>query len=104
MHYKVTFAVGFAAGYVLGARAGRERYDAILRSARDLKDRPAVQEAAGVLQAQATEAFDAVKSTVGGKVGIGPGAHPGRPTVTPPPSTPYPASATLGPDGDGPHH
>lgn len=53
MKAKATFLVGFGAGYVLGARAGRERYEALARSARRLMESPAVQEAAGVLQAQA---------------------------------------------------
>ena len=54
MRYKVTFLVGFAAGYTLGAKAGRERYEQIRRTARGLSENPAVQSAAGVLQAKAT--------------------------------------------------
>lgn len=53
MRMKATFVVGFGAGYVLGARAGRERYEAIARGARRFMENPAVQEAAGLLQAQA---------------------------------------------------
>src|SRR2546421_12952689 len=53
MRYKMTFAVGFAAGYTLGAKAGRERYEQISRVMRGLAENPAVQSAAGVLQAQA---------------------------------------------------
>lgn len=65
---RLTFAAGFGAGYVLGARAGRTRYDMILRAVRDLKDNPSVQETAGVLQAQATTAFDTAKKAVSDKV------------------------------------
>jgi hypothetical protein len=54
MRYKMTFLVGFAAGYTLGAKAGRERYEQIRRTARGLSENPAVQSAAGVLQAKAT--------------------------------------------------
>lgn len=54
MRYKATFLVGFAAGYTLGARAGRERYEQIRRMSRGLSESPAVQSAAGVLQAKAT--------------------------------------------------
>jgi hypothetical protein len=36
----------FAAGYVLGARAGRERYEQIRRIALRIKDDPRVQDAA----------------------------------------------------------
>lgn len=50
---KIVFVVGFAAGYVLGARAGRERYEAIARSAQRLRGSQTVQSAAGVLRAQA---------------------------------------------------
>ena len=53
MRYKMTFAVGFAAGYTLGAKAGRERYEQISRVMRGLSENPAVQSAAGILQAQA---------------------------------------------------
>ncbi|GAC1327382.1 MAG: hypothetical protein NVSMB13_13640 [Mycobacteriales bacterium] len=68
MRHKATFLTGFAAGYVLGARAGRARYDAILRSARRFVDSPAVQETAGVLQAQAAEVVGNAKRMVGQKV------------------------------------
>jgi hypothetical protein len=33
---KLTLLVGFGAGYVLGARAGRERYDQIVGKAQEL--------------------------------------------------------------------
>ena len=35
MRYKASFITGVAAGYVLGARAGRERYEKIKRAARN---------------------------------------------------------------------
>lgn len=68
MRYKVTFLAGFAAGYVLGAKAGRKRYDMITDGFRRLVDSPAVQETAGVLQAQASGAFASAKNTVTAKV------------------------------------
>ncbi|MEU5690559.1 hypothetical protein [Actinosynnema sp. NPDC020468] len=46
---------GVAVGYVLGARAGRERYDQIARAFRALTDHPAVQGAAGVVRAKVGE-------------------------------------------------
>jgi len=52
---KLTFLVGFGAGYLLGTRDGRARYEQILRSVREVKDNPAVQETAGVVQAQAMD-------------------------------------------------
>jgi hypothetical protein len=55
MMAKLSMAVGFAAGYVLGAKAGRQRYEQIAEVARRVKDHPTVQSAAGVLGAQATD-------------------------------------------------
>jgi len=52
--YRVSFVAGFAAGFVVGARAGRERYDQIVKAAKATKDNPQFQQAAGALQAQAT--------------------------------------------------
>lgn len=46
---------GAAVGYVLGARAGRQRYDQIVRAYRTLADHPAVQGAAGVVRAKVSE-------------------------------------------------
>ena len=68
MRYKLTFAIGFGAGYVLGARAGTERYQQIENAWRRFVDTPAVQEAAGVVGAQASQAFDQAKHTVTTKV------------------------------------
>lgn len=44
--------VGIAIGYVLGSRAGRQRYEQIKRIADTVVDHPAVQGAAGVVQAK----------------------------------------------------
>ena len=41
-----------AAGYVLGARAGRERYEQIVRTARRVAGSQTVQSTAGVVQGQ----------------------------------------------------
>jgi len=64
MRYKATFVMGFAAGYVLGAKAGRERYEQIMRTARGLSENPAVQSTAGLLQAQATNLVGTAKQAV----------------------------------------
>lgn len=40
---KLGMAVGFAAGYVLGARAGKERYQQINEAATRLRERPEVK-------------------------------------------------------------
>ncbi|MFT7837402.1 hypothetical protein Q5530_14750 [Saccharothrix sp. BKS2] len=47
--------LGAAVGYVLGARAGRHRYDQIARVYRSLAEHPAVQGAAGVVRAKVGE-------------------------------------------------
>lgn len=47
--------MGAAIGYVLGSRAGRERYEQIKRSAVRAADHPAVQGAAGFVQAKVVE-------------------------------------------------
>jgi len=52
--YRVTFVGGLAIGYVLGAQAGRERYEQLKRLARKATENPAVQQTAGALQAQAS--------------------------------------------------
>lgn len=43
MRYRLTFVVGLAVGYVLGARAGRERYEQIRRGAERIAQNPAVR-------------------------------------------------------------
>jgi len=52
--YKITFLGGLAIGYVLGAQAGRERYEQLKRLAKKAAESPAMQQTAGALQAQAT--------------------------------------------------
>ncbi|HEY2957324.1 MAG TPA: hypothetical protein VGM21_03810 [Actinomycetota bacterium] len=43
MKLKTALLAGLAAGYVLGAKAGRERYEQIRSAARQLADNPGVQ-------------------------------------------------------------
>jgi len=52
--YRITFATGFAAGFVAGTRAGRERYEQMVKFARATAENPAVQQAAGAIQAHAS--------------------------------------------------
>ena len=52
------FLVVAAAGYILGARAGRARYEQIVRTYRKLIDHPAGQGAAGVARAKLGEKVD----------------------------------------------
>jgi len=71
MRYKATFVLGFAAGYTLGAKAGRERYEQIMRAARGMSESPAVQSAAGILQAQATNFVGTAKQAVVDRLPLG---------------------------------
>jgi hypothetical protein len=65
MHrYRITFLSGLAVGFVLGARAGRERYEQIARLGRRVADSPAAQQAAGAVQAQAAGLAKAAKQKV----------------------------------------
>ncbi|MER6776343.1 MULTISPECIES: YtxH domain-containing protein [unclassified Streptomyces] len=72
MRYKVTFVVGLALGYVLGTRAGRERYEQLRKSARGIAQNPAVRnaaESAGQTGRElAGKAFAAVSDKVGDAV------------------------------------
>jgi hypothetical protein len=52
------FLGGLGVGYLLGTRAGRERFDQIVSTARRFWESPTVQEAAGLVQAQATKLYE----------------------------------------------
>jgi hypothetical protein len=69
MRYKAMFAAGLAIGYVLGTRAGRERYEQIKRAAQRVADSPSVQEAAGLVGAQASKVAGKAKDLAGDKFG-----------------------------------
>jgi len=62
---KLSFVLGLGVGYVLGSKAGRQRYEQLLRSWRQVRENPAVQEAAGLVQARAENVVVAVKSRIG---------------------------------------
>jgi hypothetical protein len=55
---KLSLLVGGAVGYVLGARAGQERYEQLVRIGRRIAGSQTVQSAAGVAQAQ----FESLKA------------------------------------------
>ncbi|MFB7913297.1 YtxH domain-containing protein [Streptomyces sp. NPDC056061] len=46
MRYRLTFIAGLALGYVIGTRAGRERYEQLKKSARQFAQNPAVRNTA----------------------------------------------------------
>jgi hypothetical protein len=68
MRGKLMFLGGLAAGFVLGSRAGRQAYDELVRTAKKVKESPSVQEAAGVVQAQAAKVYEQSKATVTDKL------------------------------------
>jgi hypothetical protein len=68
MRGKLMFLGGLAAGFVLGSRAGRQAYDELVSTAKKVKESPSVQEAAGVVQAQATKVYEQGKQTVTDKL------------------------------------
>jgi hypothetical protein len=65
MRGKLMFIGGLAAGFVLGSRAGREKYEEIAANAKKVWEHPTVQEAAGVAQAQATKLYSEGKDKLG---------------------------------------
>lgn len=65
MRGKLMFIGGLAAGFVLGARAGREKYEELVVKGRKVLDHPTVQEAAGVAQAQANRLYSEGKDKIG---------------------------------------
>jgi len=55
MRYKATFAMGFVAGYVLGSKAGRQRYEQLKRAVKSISENPQVKHTTEVMQTQATQ-------------------------------------------------
>jgi hypothetical protein len=68
MRGKLMFIGGLAAGFVIGARAGREKYEELVQTARKVKESPTVQEAAGVVQEQANRLYHEGKGKVTDKL------------------------------------
>src|SRR5262245_2849612 len=64
MRGKLIFITGVGVGYVLGTRAGREKFDQMVAQARKFWESPTVQEAAGVVQAQAGRLYEEGKQVV----------------------------------------
>lgn len=67
MRFRLGMLAGAAIGYILGARAGRERYEQIKRGSAELRKHPAVQQ----LASQATGVTDLARSGVAGGLRIG---------------------------------
>ena len=67
---KLTLVVGFGAGYVLGAKAGKERYAQIEAKFREIAGMPAVQNATSQVKAGATDLAEAARATVAEKAQV----------------------------------
>jgi hypothetical protein len=107
MRGKLWFLAGLGAGYVLGTRAGREKYEDLANTARKIKESPTVQEAAGVVQERAsqlyTEGVNKVATSRIGSTRVGERlvatAQASRRPTTPPSNDPIATESTMGPDG-----
>jgi hypothetical protein len=78
---KLSFLAGFGAGYVLGAKAGRERYEQIQKAWSNAKENPQFQGVAGMAQARADAVANSVKARMGrgSSSGSGGGEHYPKP-------------------------
>ncbi len=68
MFRKLTLLAAAGAGYVLGAKAGRERYVQIEAKFREIAGMPAVQNATTTVRETASSVADTAKQTVNDKV------------------------------------
>lgn len=64
MKGKIAFVVGAAVGYVLGTRAGRERYEQIKRGAQRVWSTAPVQRGVGAVKGAAQGKIDDLKASV----------------------------------------
>jgi len=71
---RLTFFAGLALGYVLGTRAGRERYEQLKKSARQVAQNPTVRNTAESAAQQGRDYAGRAFHAVSGKVGDVPGS------------------------------
>jgi hypothetical protein len=97
-------AAGGAAGYVLGAKAGRQRYEELTESARRLRQRPEVKRLTeqavaklDQLSGQAADKLQAARQSTRTEAGNS-GGQPS--TMVPQPPTATPPSPTVMPPAD----
>ncbi len=75
---KLSNAVYAAVGYTLGARAGRERYETIVRLGRRVAGSQTVQSTAGVVQAQFDRRVQRAKTAISARFAGGSDGATGR--------------------------
>ena len=68
MRYRGLFIIGFAVGYVVGARAGRERYEQMKKAATQVAQSPPVQKATQVAGEKATQLTKVAKDQAASRV------------------------------------
>jgi len=68
MRFKATLLAGFAAGFVAGARAGRERYEQMMKAGRKVAENPTVQKATRAAGVKATELTKVAKDKAATRV------------------------------------
>ncbi|TYK48109.1 YtxH domain-containing protein [Actinomadura decatromicini] len=78
MKARTMFMAGAALGYVLGTKAGRERYEQIKRLSQQVSENPNVQEAAGKLRAKGEVFAGAARDKAGHLKDRVPEQLPGR--------------------------
>ena len=74
MRYRIPFVVGIGMGVAVGLRYGRPALERLPRRIRDLRERPDLQEAAGLVTAQAGQLVERARVVVthrGGTVSTG---------------------------------
>jgi hypothetical protein len=99
MKGKIALLVGGAAGYVLGTRAGRERYEQIKSQAQSVWNNPKVQEKAAKAQDLAKDKASQATGGSGSSGEDGFGSEDGLGTVGEDALSepaPYPTSASTG--------
>ena len=84
MRGKIIFVVGLATGYVLGTRAGRERYEQIKSGAEKVWNTPVVQSGVHAVQDFAGSRVDLVKADLSQKARNALAALIGRQPLTSP--------------------
>ena len=68
MRYRVTFLAGLAVGFVVGTRAGRERYEQMKTLARKVAESPQVRKATQAAGEKATELTKVAKDKAATRV------------------------------------
>jgi hypothetical protein len=103
MKGKLLFLVGLGAGYVLGTRAGRERYEQIARAADKVWNQPTVQKGVDTVKDFASEKLGDVSDTVLDNVKqfIGSQTSKGRTQAKPAASGAAPKPSTARSNGAG---